>query len=269
MRLFQRDYNVLTPEERAEWAKLDHEARLDENGEVMPMGIRKTNFKQLPKAVRHHKGLFPNNYLDIEGLKQVKELEIQIDRFELLLNDGSTSERTILNYINQGNYHLIASILRGYNFGHHNAYMFKEFPLGSSHRPDYLLIGKNSGGYELIFVELESNKGSVTLQDGEFGDVIRKGIRQVEDWNVWLQANYSNLSEYLNRLKKEADSLPTELYTYDSTRIHFVVVAGRRYDYNDLTYSRRRRLKDTNKINVLHYDNLIDLAKSAIGESTY
>lgn len=268
MGLYQRDYKVLTQIEIEEWNRLDYESRLDQNGQLMPLG-RRSNFRQLPKAVRHHKGIFPNNYLDIEELNDRVKLEAMITEFESLINQPQTGERSILNYINAGNYHLIASLLRSYNFGHHNAYLFKELQLGTSFRADYLLVGKNSGGYEFIFVELESNKGSVTVQNGDFGDVIRKGVRQVEDWNNWLQANYSNLRELFERELKESDSLPSDFLSYDSTRIHFAVIAGRREDYNQLTYTRRRRIKDASKINVLHYDNLIELARNAIEESTY
>ena len=41
------------------------------------------------------------------------------------------------------------------NIGNHGAYLFPEFQLGSSYKADYLLLGKSSGGFEFIFVELE------------------------------------------------------------------------------------------------------------------
>ena len=63
--------------------------------------------------------------------------------------------------------------------GHHGAYLFPEFPLGTSYKADYLLIGNGSGGHEFIFIELENPKGNITLQNGELGNTFRKGILQV------------------------------------------------------------------------------------------
>jgi hypothetical protein len=45
------------------------------------------------------------------------------------------------------------------------------------------LVGKNSSGYEFIFVKLESPYGQIVTKDGDFGNVIRKGIKQVMDWD--------------------------------------------------------------------------------------
>ena len=56
---------------------------------------------------------------------------------------------------------------------------------------------------------------------------------------------------------------------YDSTRIHYAVVAGRRTDFNDVTYRQKRSIKNQNNINLIHYDNLIDLSRNLIGKNTY
>ncbi len=55
----------------------------------------------------------------------------------------------------------------------------------------------------------------------------------------------------------------------DSTRFHFVVIAGRRSDFNDDIYKEQRKKRDKDKIRILHYDNLIDTATSTIGSNTY
>ena len=98
-----------------------------------------------------------------------------------MLLDNSATEREILNFIRDKQaYFIIASILKGfhYRFGHHNAFAFKEFELPPNYLVDYLLVGKNSGGYEFVFIELENATGQITNNDGEFGTTIRKGIKQ-------------------------------------------------------------------------------------------
>ena len=47
------------------------------------------------------------------------------------------------------------SILKAYDFGHHFSCVVPEFQLGSQYRLDYLLVGKNSLGYQFVFVEFE------------------------------------------------------------------------------------------------------------------
>ena len=56
---------------------------------------------------------------------------------------------------------------------------------------------------------------------------------------------------------------------FDSTRLHYVVVAGRRKDFTDKTYQIAREYKDNEKIQLLHYDNLCDFSKQILQEPTY
>ena len=105
--------------------------------------------------------------------------------------------------------------------------------------------------------------------DGHSGDAIRKGERQVTDWKYWLEANYATLYETFNKYKSVEKNLPIEFMKYDSTRVHYAVVAGRRSDFNERTYQLKRQKKLSENILLLHYDNLYDSAKALIGELTY
>lgn len=268
MKLQNRDYlKGLTPEEKLAYEKILEEEKLN-----CPKFARKNLFHKYPKAARHCLNLFPNNYLDINELKETDLLKEKNKNFDNLVNNQKTTERTILNFINHNeNYHIIGAILKcgGYRFGHHSAHLFPEFQLGNAKRPDYLLIGESSGGYEFVFVELESVYGRITLQDGNLGDCFNKGIRQVNDWSRWLQANFNQLyAEFIN-CKSKNQQLSQEFIQYDDSRIHFVVIAGRRNDFNELTYRIGREFESSQKIKLLHYDNLIDFSNSIIGESSY
>lgn len=262
MKLYERNYFILTDEEKNDLEKVRQEEC---------KGLIKINkYSEYPKAVKHYISIFPNNFIDFADLKNIDHLTNMVNTFAVLLDKEGTGEQEILKFINNGNYHIIASILNdSYNFGHHDLYIIPEFQLGNTYRSDYLIIGKNSGGYEFIFVELESNKGSITVNNGRFGQVIRKGIDQIKDWKVWLEANYHSLQETFYKYKNHTVNLSREFLKYDSTRIHYVVVAGRRNNFNENTYNEKRRLKKEENINLLHYDNLIDLSRSTIGKNTY
>lgn len=268
MRLQSRDYlQGLTDEEEKQYNKVLEEERLG-----LPKFGRKNLFYKYPKAARHHLSLFPNNYLDINELKEKDLLENKNKDFYDIISNPNTTERTVLNFINQNsNYYIIGSILKcgGYRFGHHSAYLFPEFQLGTSMRPDYLLIGESSGGFEFVFVELESVYGRITLQDGNLGDSFNKGIRQVNDWSRWLQANYNHLYTIFLGCKSMNKQLSQEFIQYDESRIHYVVIAGRRSNFNELTYRTGREFESRQKIKLLHYDNLLDYSNNIIGENSY
>lgn len=182
MKIYDRDYTKLEKDEIKEWEMLKEKEIVYVNGKATR--FRRGLFRKYPKACRHYLSIFPNNYLDIEELQEEEKLQELNEKFLNTLDEQATNERAILNYIkNNGAYFIIASILKSnFNFGHHNAFIIPEFMLGVSYKADYLLIGRSSGGYEFVFVELESPSGNVTLGDGELGEVFRKGIKQVRDW---------------------------------------------------------------------------------------
>jgi hypothetical protein len=73
MKLYERDYNLLTEAEKKEWENVkQREIIFYHDGK--PSIARRNLFREYPKAVRHYLSLFPNNYLDIEDLQNEKRL---------------------------------------------------------------------------------------------------------------------------------------------------------------------------------------------------
>jgi len=198
--MHSRDYRKLTAIENDEWERVKKEEVV---GSIGTKELRKSLFSKYPKAARHYIKLFPNNYLDIVELKDVDSLHKTINDFTKLIQNKNTIERGILKYINHTpSFLIIGSLLKKYfNFGHHEAHVFREFPLGTTYKADYLLIGKSSSGWHFVFIELESPNGNVTVQNGELGTVFRKGLSQIEDWDEWLDSNFNLLQEYFLKHK--------------------------------------------------------------------
>lgn len=269
MRLYKRDYTKLTPKEIREWEadKQILKKNEDEFGTVDGRVFLKLKY---PKAAEHFKSLFPNNYLDPRELKKLRKIKGLRDEFSKLLNKKSTTERQILNFIkNKEAYFIIGSILEHFYFGHHATYLFREFEIPPNYKADFLIVGKSSMGHEFIFVELENPYLNITNGDGSFGQTIRKGYKQVEDWDKLLESNFSSLRLVFDKYKGGHNGeLPREFIDYDKTRVHYVIVAGRRSDFNERTYRNRRKGKGNNVL-VLHYDNLLDTATSIIGGASY
>ena len=264
MRLYTRGYRHVSVKEVKE-----HESILAREKTGLKFG-RKNLYREYSEAMRHHLSLFPNNHVDLFDWSQRDDYDSLIDEFENLVHKEGVLEQEILKYINQTPaHHIIGSLLNaaGFTFGHHDVYIFPELGLGG-YRADYLLIGSGSGGYEFVFVELEKSCGYVTLKDGYPGLAIRKGCFQIEDWLEWVEGNFD---EFATSLQKEKGSkeLPKEFLTYDSTRIHGVVVAGLRSDYNDKTYRDRRKMQQEKAVHILHYDNLCDATRTLRSHNTF
>lgn len=271
MTLYDRDFNSITDKEKSLWEELKEQEKVFVNGKPSDI-IRKSLYTQYPVAVRHNLSLFPNNFVDSVELRSESEsLKLKLQEFGILLENTQTTERQILNFIKDKKaYFLIGSILKSnYRFGHHSLFIFPEFKLPPNFQVDYLIIGKNSDGHHFIFVELENPYGQITISDGSYGETIRKGIKQIDDWEIWLEENFSHLRLVFEQALGKTENLPKEFTVFDKTRMHYVVVAGRRKDYNDKTYRLQRSNLEQRKLQVFHYDNIIDFANETIGTHSY
>lgn len=265
MNLYDRDYRKITSSEMEKYQailKLETEGR----------SIGRINmYDSYPHAVKHYLSLFPNNHINLYVLKQQGDLQTLNDKFKTIVHRENALELEVLRFINKTPaYHIIGSIFEcgRFNFGHHEAYLFPEFSLGGTYRADYLLIGKGSGGYEFVFIEFEKSNGRITLKDGNLGEVFRKGINQISDWQSWLDANFHSLGKYFEEIKG-ARELPEEFLKYDTTRMHYVVVAGLRSDFDEKTYWLQRDKIKKEDIKLLHYDNLCDSADRLLDMNTF
>lgn len=225
----------------------------------------------MPTAGYHFDSFFPNNFLPIERLLDIPFHESRLKSYENLINDPESGEREVLNFIKDNEaYFIIASMLKtGFWFGHHEAYIFKEFELPPNFRADFVIVGKNSGGYEFIFVELESIYGAITTKNGDLGKCLRAGISQISDWDTYIEANYPTISLVFDMAKKPGVLLPDEFRKLDKSRIHYAVIAGRRSDFNDKTRRIQRKYRDDSKIHIFHYDNLIDSSKALLKDGNF
>lgn len=269
-RLYARDYRTIKSEEKEEYEKIllleKPEGR--KHGRIVQYGL-------YPEAVKHYLSLFPNNHLVLSEIKKRNLSELN-ECFWQIVHDDKSMERDITRFIKEnGAYYIIASIFSGCNIpgGHHATYLFPEFELRANgktdYRVDYLLLGEGSGGFEFVFVELESPNIGVTLQNGYPAKGTRSGQFQIKDWQKWLGENYSQLTVFFEKERGDKEELRDEFYKFDSTRMHYVVVSGTRNDYNETSYySRRKEMQDSGII-LLHYDNLYDFSNALINLDTF
>lgn len=264
--IYTRDYRIGYNEEEGR----QYQLVCDRENSGTAIGLI-NHYPDYPEAVRHYLSLFPNHHIDPWDWTSREDFDSLIDGYEKIVHMSSSNERDTQQYIrNKGAYFIILSLLSYYQFGHHEAYIFPEFHLGNDYIPDYLLVGKSSGGYEFVFVELESPHGSIKIEkDRYLGNVPRKGLNQIDDWKRWLESNFNKLESTFKKELVKDHKLPSEFYEYDSSRIHFMLVAGTREDFNDNIYYTARDMLKNKDTTIKHYDNIIDNARNLKNRLTF
>ena len=187
-------------------------------------------------------------------LKKDKSIDYnaEADAFLRIL-DAAKKEHDVQKYIKDNQKWFIpGALLRNYDFGHHEAMLIPEFKLGAEYTADYLLIGGNSAGKHLVFVEFEGVNEPICLQDSNgFTESVRKGIIQVNDWKRWIENN----KQYMIQNTELANIVKLPLPNW---AIHYCLVVGRRKSYTEKANNLRGEEEHNSFIRIVSYDRLVD-----------
>lgn len=187
MKLFERDYETICSKEEED-AQKQYSKYSQLRFRTVDGDQRFTHPNlECRKFLWRHNSLFPNNHL--EPLWVFKDIDFlsEIDNYRKLIYDNG-EESEIQKHIKEGRRWFIpSSILEDYNFGHHDAYLFPELKLGFEYVVDYALLGKNSDGWHVVFVEFEKADCDFILknQNSESKEV-RAGLTQIRNWELWV-----------------------------------------------------------------------------------
>ena len=170
--------------------------------------------------------------------------------------DRATKENDIQRYIKESDKWFIPlSILKDYDFGHHFACVVPEYSLGAEYIVDYMLIGKNSIGYNIVFVEFEDVNVDYRLKKSNTeSDKVRKGITQIRDWKRWIE---ENKSYFMNRegIRSISNNIPSWAFWY-------CLVVGRRERMDDMANKLRGEIqREIRGLHIISYDRLVDNIK--------
>ncbi len=206
---------------------------------------------EIRKFIWHKRSLFPNNYLHFTEYRDV-DFQKEADLFQKIINNA-TDERSIQRYIRENKKWFIpGSIFLDYNFGHHDAYLFPEQQLGTEYTADYMLIGKNSDGYNIVFVEFEkANVPYLITTSNMESESVRKGLTQIQDWKRWIDLNRNY---FLN-------SIGISRYGIDipSYRIFYYLVVSRRDNMTDVAKDvRSQSMAERSNMKIVTFDRLVD-----------
>lgn len=197
--------------------------------------------------------MIPNNYINLGYPKhQGIDYATEAVAFLEILNTAK-KENDVQKYIkNNQRWFIPGSILKNYDFGHHEAFLLSEPALGAEYRADYLVLGKNSIGYQIILVEFEDvNVDYVLTTTNSESMSVRKGLTQIQDWKRWMDDNRT----YFLR-STGLDSISGNIPTWG---IHYCLVVGRRERMNDVANKLRgQRIRETPGLKIITYDRIVD-----------
>ena len=175
----------------------------------------------------------PNHFIDLGSVKTENiDFEEESDKLRNIL-DFAQKENDVQQYIKQNKKWFIpAALFRDYDFGHHSAYLVPEQSLGAEYKADYMLLGNNSIGHQIILVEFEDvNVDFKILTANSETASVRKGLTQIRDWKRWM----------------------------DDHRIYYCLVVSRRNRMNEAANQLRRQMQAENpRLHIVTYDRLVD-----------
>ena len=142
------------------------------------------------------------------------------------------------------------SIFLDYNFGHHDAYLFPEQQLGNDYIVDYMLLGKNSDGYSIVFVVISTMNAE--------SESVRKGLTQIQDWKRWIDSNRDYLLRNIGLLQRGID-VPTFRFYY------YLVVSRRDFMNQTALNVRSQNIYERINTKIVTFDRLVDNVKKLNG----
>lgn len=160
--------------------------------------------------------------------------------------------------------------------GGHSKYVLNEFPLGASHRADFVIPFSYSGAWTVNFVELEPVDDSVITKSGRPSARLNSAISQVNDWWEFIQRNRAlvqrDLSDWCMKrdlLRWHADDHRPCNYTSDylhdpETHVSFAfhIIIGRRARVTRDQRRKMNQLRGSGRIDVGTYDRFVDIAEN-------
>lgn len=195
----------------------------------------------------------PDHFIDLrKTIKANYDFDKEADALQKVL-DSASKENDIQRYIKDyEKWFIPASLLKDYDFGHHSAYLVPEQSLGAEYRTDYMLLGQNSIGHQIVLVEFEDVNVDYMLSSSNSESLaVRKGLTQIRDWKRWVDENRTYFLSSCG-LSEIAKSIP-------SWGIYYCLVVSRRSRMTDIANQMRGQMQyESPRLHIVTYDRLVD-----------
>jgi hypothetical protein len=191
---------------------------------------------------------------------------VDVEKFENILN-SSNDERTVSRFIKKNPWVLYWTICR---LGGNNRFMFSEFPLGSEHKVDFLILNSTSFVWEAIFVELESVRTNFFNKNKTPTKKLAIATKQIAEWKRYIDIKKENIRKEFCEWTVKKDLLgydepsdnPSNLIDpRNFLKFEFFIVMGRRSDVKSENNYYIGSYPDNYGVSLITYDRILDLAK--------
>jgi hypothetical protein len=178
--------------------------------------------------------------------------------FQKLIETKPT-ENIIQSFLEEHPIVLLHAMLDGfYPVASTRSALFAKVTLGSQHEVDFAYCNWNSGGNWWTFIELERSDVQMFTKAGDPSKYLTHAIRQVTDWQTWLNDNYEYAKSEMQKYFEEN----TREFTYaDHFRrpCNMIIVISRRANLSPETNRRRMQIcSDNPRLEIMTYDRLFD-----------
>ena len=252
MNLYERDYTkILNDEEQEAWDK--EQKFISRKGIKTNRDSKKFSHpnENVRKFIWCKSSLYPNNILLLSKYKNT-QLQLEADAFREIIYKAK-NELEIQRYIKENRKWFIpGSVFLDYNFGNHGLYLFPEQKLGNDYAVDYMLLGANSDGYSIVFIEFEMANTEYLIQaENTESKSVRKGISQIRDWERWIN---KNRDYFLRNIGLTGHGIDVPIY-----RIYYYLVVSRRdYMNEDALDVRSQTIYHHTNLKIVTFDRLAD-----------
>jgi hypothetical protein len=148
-----------------------------------------------------------------------------------------------------------------------------EFPFGTDHRADFVLMAPFSGGFDVQFIELEPPNEKLFTRTGTPAKRLAGALTQVLDWKIFVEKERHAVLRELSKFAEKEEllwKLGTEMKDNAGLPIHrpkawinwyYHIVIGRRKSLSEVELGRKAALLAAHGVDVVTYDRLIDGAR--------
>ena len=163
--------------------------------------------------------------------------------------DAAADERPIQAHL-AANPRLFSPLLGG----GHGRWVRPKVRFGDRFEADFMIADADSVGIHWVYVELESPRSPMFLQNGELAEKARRGIHQIHQWRDHIDRN----GGAARRLRSEGGLGLPEV----RSKNWGIVLAGRTEERGADPAQRRRQLEEDERIMLRSYDWLVDQARA-------
>lgn len=142
-----------------------------------------------------------------------------------------------------------------------------QFEFGNEYRSDFIVVYGQSYKFFVALVELERANIPMFTKKGDPSYQLTHAIKQVDDWERWINNDKSNFCRTLLRAIKKRYPDFDENINPDRIGVSKKVVIGRRASLSEENNSWRSQKADRN-LDIVPYDRLVEFEEDIVNKGT-